>query len=82
VQRKGRFSVEVFLIVFRAISVVIVVFWVWQLLTTRGKPKEWVPPMWQKPGYPRISRDVVRIGGALGIAAGIGLLLFSFLGPS
>jgi hypothetical protein len=66
---------------FRGIAGVIILVWVRALLTVQDKPPEWIPPGYDR--FPiRLNRDRYRSAAMLGIAAGIGILLFSLVLPS
>jgi hypothetical protein len=72
---------DVFLWVFRGIAVVIVLAWVRALLTVRDKPQNWIPAGYERLPI-RLNRDRYRAAAIVGIAAGIGVLLFSLVVPA
>lgn len=69
-----------FLLFYRLIAVAIVVFWIWQLMTTRGKPIDWRPPRAERFRAP-ITRDRYRVASVLGMAAGLGVFALSYVLP-
>jgi hypothetical protein len=66
-----------FLIFYRVIAVAIVATWAWRLLTTSGKPVDWVPRGYERSPV-RITRDRLRIVSVLGVVAGLAVFAFSF----
>ena len=72
---------EIFIWAFRGIAIVIILFWVRALVHARDKPADWIAPTSRQVPI-KLTRDRYRMAAILGIAAGVGILLFSLILPA
>ena len=66
-----------FLLIFRLVGFLVIAFWIINIGIAARKDRAWPVPESRSWPFPRPTRNIWIAAGVLGIAAGIGILLFS-----